>query len=196
MKQVLAASLLSSAITATVVSLLAAGPLTPPPGPVSPTNVSLNELADAISKVTPGVNIPGRTFTNGGTVTLTPDSGPAVVIPLIGYSIERMVKSPRSSHNADWDIKTASQIQYMDQTLITIAIEAGRYGGSLPARGENSSTSLHLVGSDGTVANAQMVMQYSRRLTNGPTPSGNKAIDLVTFEATPTITDPSGTGPF
>lgn len=186
----------SSLLTVGLLTVLGAGPLTPPPGPIAPTSVSLNELADAIGKMSPGLNIPGRTFTNGGTVTLAASPGQPVTIPLIGYSVERAVKAPHSSYNAEWDVKTASQLQYYDQTLVTIVIEAGRYGGSLPARWGNSSTTIHLVGSDGTVVNAQMILQYSRRLTNGPTPGGNKAIDIVTFEAMPTITDPSGTGPF
>lgn len=170
----------SSLLTVGMLAVLGAGPLTPPTGPVSPTGVSLDQLAAVMQSMQPSP-VPGPTLSGAGTATLVfPDR--TIIVPLIGYSASRMD-------------------QLTSEYYISIAFSAGSVGARIgPPTSVGVAFTLTIAGSDGTTVGPFSAYVYSRQFVNGPCGAGNKAVDVVNCKTAGgipfPITDPSGTGTF
>jgi hypothetical protein len=181
MKQLVAAGFVSSLLTVGLLTVLGAGPLTPPTGPVAPTGISLDQLNASLAGLNPGQSIPGPVLAGGGVATLT-FSDRTETIPLLGY---------RAYRGEGW----------ATSNIITIAFVAGARGAHVdPPGGLTTLFTVSVTGSDGTTVGPVGLMRlYGHELVNAPTIGGNKAIHIVHFSTAtnpPTIplSDQSGAG--
>jgi hypothetical protein len=166
----------SSLLTVALLGLMGFGPLNPPAGPITPTGVSLDQLAGVVGSITPGgTTLPGRTLTGGaGTVTIV-YSDRTLELPIIGYGLTK---------------------QSNTSATLSIALEAGLYGGHLDTNLATPLITIH--GSDGTTLGPVMSSRTQRNIVNGPASGGNKAVDVLYF-TTPALvpmSDGGGTGAF
>jgi hypothetical protein len=166
----------SSLLTVGILSLAGFGPLDPPTGPISPTSVTLDQLAATIAANSPGGNVPGRMLSGAGTATLV-FTDRTVTVPLIGYTLSK---------------------PNINGGFLSLAVEAGLVSATIHTTPATTVT-ITINGSDGSTIGPMNVTRRSRDQVNGPVVGGNKAVSVLHYNTgagNPPMSDESGAGLF